>query len=123
MAKAHNQGRRLYVGTTHMDAQTLVVWNMGAIANSDHPDALNLFQDVILASSSIPTTFPPVFIKVTTEGANQGFRYIVIPDDFESQADEPFDPVEMKRLFELGYQTGLAGTAWRDTPPRYLLEQ
>ena len=40
-----NQGHRLYVGTTHMDAQTLVVWNMGAVANSGHPDALDLFQD------------------------------------------------------------------------------
>ena len=37
-----NQGHRLYVGTTHMDAQTLVVWNMGAVANSGHPDALDL---------------------------------------------------------------------------------
>jgi hypothetical protein len=33
-----------------MDAQTLVVWNMGAVANSGHPDALDLFQEVVLAS-------------------------------------------------------------------------
>jgi hypothetical protein len=68
VATAHNQGRRLYVGTTHMDAQTLVVWNMGAVANSGHPDALDLFQEVILASSSIPVAFPPVFIKVEVDG-------------------------------------------------------
>ena len=30
---------------------------------------------------------------------------------------------EMKRLFELGYEMGSAGSAWRDTPPGYLLEQ
>ena len=39
------------------------------------------------------------------------------PDDFELQADEAFDPREMKRLFELGHELGLAGSAWRDTPP------
>ena len=51
-----------------MDAQSLVVWNMGAIANSDHPDALELFQEVVLASSSIPAAFPPVFINVEVDG-------------------------------------------------------
>ena len=211
VAKAHNQGRRLYVGTTHMDAQTLIIWNMGTIANSGHPDALKLFQKIVLASSSIPAAFPPVFIEVeidgerydemhtdggtvtqvffyegtvdmaaaaraaghedrkgyrgtlyiirngklgpepeqvkrrlpeitgravgtmikfaaindlyrlyvTTDAARLGFRYVAIPDDFESEADEVFDPQEMRRLFELGYETGLSGTAWQDTP-RYL---
>jgi hypothetical protein len=215
VARAHNQGRRLYVGTTHMDAQTLAVWNMGVIANSGHPDALELFQQVVLASSSIPAAFPPVFIEVeidgqrydemhtdggtvtqvfffgnmvdldaaaraaghgdrqgyrgtlyiirngkvgpepdqvkrrlpeisgraigtmikfaaindlyrlylTTSTAGLGFRYVAIPDDFESQADEVFDPQEMKRLFELGYETGLSGTAWQDRPPRYQRRQ
>jgi predicted acylesterase/phospholipase RssA len=214
VAAAHNQGRRLYVGTTHMDAQTLVVWNMGAIANSGHAEALELFRNVILASSSIPAAFPPVFIDVevdgrqydemhtdggtvtqvffykgtvdlraaalavrqaerpgyrgtlfvirngklgaepdqirrrlpeisgraistmiknaatnnlyrlyvTTDAMNLGFRHIAIPDEFESEADEAFDPREMKRLFELGYDMGLAGSGWRDTPPRQLLE-
>ena len=56
-------------------------------------------------------------IHTGTDTGKLGFRYIAIPDDFESQADEPFDRREMKRLFELGYQMGLAGTAWQDTPP------
>ena len=68
VAVAHNQGRRLYVGTTNMDAQTLVIWNMGVIANSGHPDTLELFQKVILASASIPAAFPPVFIEVEVDG-------------------------------------------------------
>lgn len=61
VAVAHKRGQRLYVGTTHMDAQRLMVWNMGAIASSGHPDALDLFRKVILASSSVPAAFPPVF--------------------------------------------------------------
>ncbi|MDH3381002.1 MAG: patatin-like phospholipase family protein [Gammaproteobacteria bacterium] len=68
VAEAHRQGRRLYIGTTNMDADRLVVWNMGAIANSGHAEALQLFRKVILASSSIPLTFPPVLIKVKVDG-------------------------------------------------------
>ena len=215
VAAAHNRGRRLYVGTTHMDAQTLVIWNMGAIADSGHPGALGLFQKVVLASSSIPAAFPPVFIEVevddqrydemhtdggtvaqvffnagtvdlgaasraagrTRQGgyrgtlyvirngklepepqqvkrrlpeiagraistmvkfaafndlyrihssasaAELGFRFAAIPDDFKSTAEEMFDPEEMKRLFELGYEMGLAGTVWRATPTRYFRER
>jgi hypothetical protein len=70
VARAHRQGRRLYIGTTDMDADRLVVWNMGAIANSGHPGALELFRKVILASSSIPLTFPPVLINVTVDGVS-----------------------------------------------------
>ena len=68
VAKAHRLGRRLYIGTTHMDADRLVVWNMGAIANSNHPEALMLFRKVILASSSIPLLFSPVCIEVEIDG-------------------------------------------------------
>ena len=46
-------------------------------------------------------------IYVSTDAAKLGFKYVAIPDDFESRADEAFDPREMKRLFELGYATGL----------------
>jgi hypothetical protein len=68
IARAHARGRRLYVGTTNLDAQCLVVWNMGAIASSDHPEAPSLFQKVLLASASIPSMFPPVFFDVEARG-------------------------------------------------------
>ena len=32
IAAAHLKGRRLMVGTTQLDAQRLVIWDMGAIA-------------------------------------------------------------------------------------------
>jgi len=70
VAKAHRQGRRLYIATTHLDADRLVVWNMGAIANSGHPNALKLFRQIILASSSIPGAFPPVLIEVEIDGVS-----------------------------------------------------
>jgi predicted acylesterase/phospholipase RssA len=69
-AKAYGQGRRLYIGTTNLDADRLIIWNMGAIAASGHPRALELFQQVILASSSIPGAFPPVFFEVEIDGVS-----------------------------------------------------
>lgn len=69
VAQAHNRGRRLYIGTTHLDADRLVVWNMGAIANSGDPHALQLFRKVILASASVPVAFPPVLIDVSVGDA------------------------------------------------------
>ncbi len=68
IARAHANGRRLYMGTTSLDAESLVVWNMGAIASSTHPDALKLFRKVVLASVSIPGAFPPVYFDVEAAG-------------------------------------------------------
>lgn len=68
VAKAHKSGRRLYIGTVDLDAQRLVVWNMGLIASSGRPEALGLFREIMLASSSIPVAFPPVLFKVEADG-------------------------------------------------------
>jgi len=68
VAKEHRKGRRLLVGTTNIDAQRPVVWDMGAIAASGQPSSLDLFRKVLLASASIPGAFPSVKIKVYAEG-------------------------------------------------------
>jgi predicted acylesterase/phospholipase RssA len=68
IAQAHEQGRRLYVGTVDLDAQRFVVWNMGLIASSGRPEALALFRRVMLASASVPIAFPPVFFDVEAGG-------------------------------------------------------
>ena len=64
IAEEYRKGRVLLVGTTNLDAQRPVIWNMGEIAASQHPYALDLFRQVILASASVPGAFPPVHIKV-----------------------------------------------------------
>lgn len=69
IAEAHNCGQRLYIGTTDLDAQRLMVWNMGAIASSGHPKALELFRKIMLAASAMPAIFPPVFIEVEVDGS------------------------------------------------------
>jgi len=64
IAKEYRSGRILLIGTTNLDAQRPVMWNMGEIAASPHAYAVELFQQVVLASASIPGAFPPVHIKV-----------------------------------------------------------
>ena len=68
VADEYRRGRRFFVGTTNLDSGRLVVWDMGAIAASDHSDRLQRFRDVLLASSSIPMVFPPVYFPVEWEG-------------------------------------------------------
>lgn len=68
VAREHAKGRRLLVGTTNIDADRPVVWDMGRIAQRGTKQALELFRSVLLASASIPGVFPPVFIEVTAGG-------------------------------------------------------
>lgn len=68
LGEAHMSGRLLLVGTTNLDAQKPIVWNVGAIAASGHPGALELIRKVLLASAAIPGAFPPVMIDVEVDG-------------------------------------------------------
>ncbi len=68
VAAEHAKGRRLIIGTTQLDAQRLVLWDMGAVAASGHPAAVQLFRQIMLASASIPAAFPPQYIKVEAGG-------------------------------------------------------
>ena len=68
IARAYESGRLLLIGTSDMDAQLPVAWNIGAIAASGHPRALDLVRRILLASAAIPGAFPPVMIEVTLDG-------------------------------------------------------
>ncbi|MFO0958203.1 MAG: patatin-like phospholipase family protein [Isosphaeraceae bacterium] len=68
IAEGHRQGRRLYVGTTHLDHKRLVIWDMGSIAACGHPGAPELFRKILRASSSIPVMFDPVDFRVICDG-------------------------------------------------------
>jgi predicted patatin/cPLA2 family phospholipase len=65
VAQEYHKGRRLYVATTNLDAGKLVVWDMGMIAASSHPQRVRIFQKRIRASAAIPTFFKPVYIQPT----------------------------------------------------------
>ena len=64
IAAEYRSGRLLFVGTTNLDAAKPVIWNIGAIAASGHPNARELIARILLASASIPGLFPPVMFDV-----------------------------------------------------------
>ena len=68
IAAEYRKGRLLMIGTTDLDAQRPVIWNIGAIAASGHPEALKLYRQILRASAAIPGAFQPVFIDVEIDG-------------------------------------------------------
>jgi hypothetical protein len=68
IAKEYGRGRLLLVGSTNLDACRGVIWNIGAIAASGDPKALQLIHDILRASAAIPAAFPPVMIDVVLDG-------------------------------------------------------
>ena len=68
IAAEYEKGRRLWIGTTNLDAGRSVIWNIGAIAASGQAGAGKLISEILLASASIPGVFPPVFIDVQAGG-------------------------------------------------------
>lgn len=68
IAREHANGRRLWVGTTNLDAQRPVIWDIGKIASSDNPGKGRLIRDILLASAAIPGAFPPKQFLVEVGG-------------------------------------------------------
>ena len=68
IAQEYRAGRRLFVVTTNLDAQRTAIWDMGKIAASGEPGALDLFRSILTASASIPGLFSPVLIDVEADG-------------------------------------------------------
>jgi hypothetical protein len=97
IAAEHRKGRRLLVLTSNLDSQRAVIWNMGAVANSDRPDALKLFQDIIMASASLPGLYPAVLIKASARGQSveemhsdggSASQILTIPEGWIANADK-----------------------------------
>jgi hypothetical protein len=92
IAVEHRKGRRLWVGTTNLDANEPTFWCISGIASSDVDDRAALIRKILLASASIPVAFPPVYFEVEADGttydemhvdggvANQVFVYPLTVD-------------------------------------------
>ena len=103
VAAEYKIGRRLFVGTTNLDAQRPVIWNMGEIASYNNKEALNLFRKVLLASASIPAAFPAVKFEVEANG--QKFKELHVDGGVTNNAF--FLPIRVglgQYLKELGLQ-------------------
>ena len=94
------KGHLLLIGTSNLDARRPVIWNMGAIASSADPRALELFRKVMLASAAIPGAFPPVMIDVEVNGKPYQEMHV----DGGTQAQVFLYP---PRLFDLVRQQGV----------------
>ncbi len=47
------------------------------------------------------------------------YRLAYIPPDFDAVSTEPFDPVYMRKLFDLGFEQAKNGYPWADSPPGF----
>jgi len=68
VGRAHAAGRRLYMAprTSTPTGSSSGTWARSPAAHA--PAAVELYRDVILASSSIPGAFPPVRIPIEIDG-------------------------------------------------------
>lgn len=76
LAQAHEEGRRLYVGTTDLDGRRPVVWDLSAIAASGKPESRELICKLLLASAAIPAFFPAVEIPIHVDGKKYVERHV-----------------------------------------------
>lgn len=104
LAKAYQDGRLLIIGTTDLDAQQPVFWNIGAIASSGHPRALNTIRRVLLASAAIPGAFPPTMFDVTVDGKPYQEMHV----DGGAFAQAFLYPANVTRLRRLRMATGVS---------------
>ena len=128
IAREHAKGRRLYIGTTHLDAQRVVIWDMGAIASSGSPNALSLFRDVLVASAAIPGIFPPVYLQVEANGKKydemhvdggvtaEVFAYASVVDFSAAAREAGLDASPSVRLFVI--RNSIMRPEYAVTPPR-----
>jgi hypothetical protein len=47
------------------------------------------------------------------------FNYVSIPDGYVAAGEEMFDPEEMRRLFDLGFEMAKSGYEWRKAVPGF----
>ena len=71
IAEEYRKGRLLLVMSTNLDAPTPCIWNLGAIAASGKPGAREMIIKILLASSAIPSLFPPVMFDFKVDGQHR----------------------------------------------------
>src|SRR5262249_28629647 len=69
-------GGRPFVVTANLHAQRTAIWDMGEIAASGDPGALDLFRNVLTASASIPGVFSPTLIEVEADGRRSAEMHV-----------------------------------------------
>ena len=110
IARERIKGRILLIGTTNLDTQRPVLWDMGRIAMSNNRDAITLFRKILLASATLPGVFPPVRIQVRVGGQDYDELHVdggvtrqvfIAPSlfSFVSHDQKPGRPATKPRLY------------------------
>src|SRR5215510_12009771 len=125
VAAEHRKGRRLLIGTTHLDAQRPVIWNMGEIASRGDEQAATLFRRIMLASAAIPGVFPPVLISVEQDGKMYDEMHVdggvasqvfIFPSRFDPRSvDRRLGRSLARRLFVI--RNGRLNPEWQTVEP------
>lgn len=79
------------------------------------PIALRTVQSLI-RTQGIGDTFR-VYLAAQRDGLN--FHLANIPDDFDKQPKEQFDPVYMRQLYDLGHDLAKSGHTWKSAPHEF----
>src|SRR3984893_6798027 len=110
IARERIKGRVLLIGTTNLDTQRPVLWDMGRIAMSNNREARPLFRKILLASATLPGVFPPVRIQVRVGGQDYDELHVdggvtrqvfIAPSlsPFVSRDQKPGRPARKSRLY------------------------
>nr|WP_275665935.1 MULTISPECIES: patatin-like phospholipase family protein [unclassified Vibrio] len=101
LAFERSKGRLLLIATTSLDNEKMAIWDVGKIAHIGSPQAQQLIQDIIIASSAVPGLFPATRISLPYKGGTvdelhvdggvsrqvflipQGFQKTFIPRNIE----------------------------------------
>ena len=114
IAAEYEKGRLLLIQTTDLNAGRPVIWNVGAIAASGRPDALDLVRHILLASASIPAAFPPVMFDVEVGGKT--YQEMHVDGGAVSQAFLVPPSVNTREALEkAGYRRGVAAYIIRNS--------
>ncbi len=123
LAEERAKGRILLIGTTNIDVQRPVFWDIGRIAQSGHQHSVHLIRDVLIASAAIPGVFPPVRIKVKAGGKQYEELHVdggttrevfFSPTDFTfKELDKAIGTKVSRRLFVI--RNGKLGPEWEAT--------
>jgi hypothetical protein len=130
IAGEYRKGRRLYVGTTDLDRQQFVLWDMGRIASYGGAEALELFRKIILASASIPAAFSPVFFEAEADGKTYNemhvdggttrqvsFLFDVLIGTQKTAEQKGLKPLKFKhRIYVI--RNGYIDSLWKQVPDR-----
>jgi predicted acylesterase/phospholipase RssA len=108
------------IRATDTEPRAYVIRNSPLSPHQQNVDPPNIFQIAGKSVSSLIRTqgignIYAIYLGAERDGIEFNLAYI--PDTFDVEAKEPFDPEYMRALFDLGYGLAKDGFPWQKAPP------